>query len=583
VIPMPYVKLDTGILDSSLWVMKTERDIFITALLMAKPRELKAETEPLKVDSLDPDSWIIPRGWYGFVEAAGPGIANRAGVDRDKGIKALKVLCSPDPESRSPEFDGRRMARVSGGYIVLNFDKYREKDHTAADRARRYRDRKRRLKDLYLHQGSESPAAALARIEAKRERERQLRAETSHRDVTYPSCNITQAEAEAEAEANNPSPTSKGSRARARKTTAKKVLMAFRKRGDEWVSDCGDYTVYVSRRIRQGDETEVNWAAKHLGRLFPDPTGICKKCDTYGSRGEAQQACREHKRRRLAEQLGQDPATLSQTSPETRRSGVDPSSDPSESPSPSDGSQGSCRRCGRAQDRYRGNGKLCSACHQLGKQMARHDGLSPGINDERAQAILEALLSHATLDGIGDRVGVANWHAARLGPNSPNKLTVERVFECIGIVAQEAQDHKLETGELKSGRECIKHLRHLTAMHEHEYASARAKAKEREEPVKPRKKERYVPPSGPDPKTRRATLQEMTNTLSVSSDVTSKPFTKQQAPEQAGQLIKKLGGDMAIGGAKVRPEPSALWCDSCETDTHNSLDCKWFKESLKES
>jgi hypothetical protein len=34
------------------------------------------------------------------------------------------------------------MARIDGGYVVLNYMKYRERDYTAADRQRRYRLRK---------------------------------------------------------------------------------------------------------------------------------------------------------------------------------------------------------------------------------------------------------------------------------------------------------------------------------------------------------------------------------------------------------------------------------------------------------
>jgi hypothetical protein len=44
-------------------------------------------------------------------------------------------------ESRTPDFDGRRLVRVDGGYVALNFAKYREKDHTAAERSKRYREK----------------------------------------------------------------------------------------------------------------------------------------------------------------------------------------------------------------------------------------------------------------------------------------------------------------------------------------------------------------------------------------------------------------------------------------------------------
>lgn len=58
-------------------------------------------------------------------------------------MAALKKLTEPEPESRSQDFEGRRMVRIDGGYVILNFMKYRDKDHTGAERAKRYRERKK--------------------------------------------------------------------------------------------------------------------------------------------------------------------------------------------------------------------------------------------------------------------------------------------------------------------------------------------------------------------------------------------------------------------------------------------------------
>jgi hypothetical protein len=144
---MAFVKLDTGILDSTLWIERDCREIFITALLMAEPREFNHSLPQIAVVSLDLTGFQAPPGWYGFVSAAGSGIINRAGVDRDAGWEALRKLGEPEPESRSKEFDGRRMIRVNGGYLILNYMKYRDKDHTAAERQRRLRARKKALED----------------------------------------------------------------------------------------------------------------------------------------------------------------------------------------------------------------------------------------------------------------------------------------------------------------------------------------------------------------------------------------------------------------------------------------------------
>jgi hypothetical protein len=146
---MPFVKLDCGILNSTLWIDRAARELFITALLMAEPYELLEPLPQIAVDALDFTGWHVPPGWYGFVEAAGPGIIHRAGLDDGPGpiyqaaVEALRRLGEPEPASRSHEFEGRRLVRVDGGFIVLNFIKYREKDATTADRSRRWRERQR--------------------------------------------------------------------------------------------------------------------------------------------------------------------------------------------------------------------------------------------------------------------------------------------------------------------------------------------------------------------------------------------------------------------------------------------------------
>jgi len=140
---MAFVKLDTGILNSSVWVDLETRNVFLTALLMATPYELREETPQLAVDSLKPTGWMVPPGWYGLAEAASVGIVRQAGVDQARGLEALARMGEPEEWSRSQEFGGRRIVRVNSGFIVLNFMHYRDKNHGAADRQRRYRDRKR--------------------------------------------------------------------------------------------------------------------------------------------------------------------------------------------------------------------------------------------------------------------------------------------------------------------------------------------------------------------------------------------------------------------------------------------------------
>lgn len=141
---MPFVKLDTGILDSTLWLDRDARECFVTALLMAIPQEFEKPIQQIEVNTLEHTDFAAPPGWYGFVPAAGVAIVRRAGIpDIERGFAALVRLGSPEAESRSPEFEGRRMIRINGGYLILNFMKYRDRDYTGAERAKRYRSRRK--------------------------------------------------------------------------------------------------------------------------------------------------------------------------------------------------------------------------------------------------------------------------------------------------------------------------------------------------------------------------------------------------------------------------------------------------------
>lgn len=138
---MTFVKLDCTILRSTIWMDRPAREVFITALLMAEPREFTESVEQLRVGAIEPTGWSAPPGWYGFVPAAGPGIVGAALLPQDEGMAALERLGSPDPESRSQAHGGRRMIRIDGGYLVLNYMKHRDKDHTSPLRSARYRER----------------------------------------------------------------------------------------------------------------------------------------------------------------------------------------------------------------------------------------------------------------------------------------------------------------------------------------------------------------------------------------------------------------------------------------------------------
>lgn len=138
---MAFVKLDVGILDSTLWAMPAERDLFLTGLCMAKPFTLKEPLPQLDVATGQETGFQVPPGEYGFIPSAGEGIVRRAMLSKARGLGALAVLGEPEAGSRSADFEGRRLVRVNGGYIVLNYMKYRDMDYTNADRQRRFRAR----------------------------------------------------------------------------------------------------------------------------------------------------------------------------------------------------------------------------------------------------------------------------------------------------------------------------------------------------------------------------------------------------------------------------------------------------------
>jgi hypothetical protein len=140
---LSYLKLDHGILESSLWQDRDARDLFLVALLLARLRRFAQAQREIAVRELSETGYEIPAGEYGYVEASSLAIISRAGLDREAGLAALERLAAPDPESRSSAHGGRRLVRVEGGFIVLNYARFSVKDHTAAARQQRLRDRQR--------------------------------------------------------------------------------------------------------------------------------------------------------------------------------------------------------------------------------------------------------------------------------------------------------------------------------------------------------------------------------------------------------------------------------------------------------
>ena len=199
---MAFVKLDCGMLDSTIWFDRESREVFITALLMAEPREFKEPQPQYELDQNEPTGWIVPAGWYGFVPASGEGIIRRCGINFEAGITALYKLGAPDQFSRTPDYDGRRLVRVDGGFIVLNFMKYRDRDYTGAERQKRWRERKKMGRVTPLHNNdvtsvTQAEAEAEAEEYTKRERRPKFVAPTIE-EVKLQAAKIGMPEMEAE-------------------------------------------------------------------------------------------------------------------------------------------------------------------------------------------------------------------------------------------------------------------------------------------------------------------------------------------------------------------------------------------------
>ncbi len=71
-------------------------------------------------------TFLALKNRFGEVAGSIPGIAHAAHVPLAAAEKAIKKLESPDPYSRTKDHAGRRIEPISGGWRVLNHEKYRQ-------------------------------------------------------------------------------------------------------------------------------------------------------------------------------------------------------------------------------------------------------------------------------------------------------------------------------------------------------------------------------------------------------------------------------------------------------------------------
>ncbi len=127
-----FVKLDSGILASSVWSEPIEtRIVWITILAMAD------------------------RG--GFVAASLSGVQRAANLPIEDVEKAIQTLQSPDTDSRTSAHEGRRIEKIEGGWIILNYSMYREKQYKESQKEAA-REGMRRLREERKREQLDEPA-----------------------------------------------------------------------------------------------------------------------------------------------------------------------------------------------------------------------------------------------------------------------------------------------------------------------------------------------------------------------------------------------------------------------------------------
>jgi hypothetical protein len=105
----------------------------------------------------------------GFVFASIPGLANRARVDIESAREAIQKFQQPDPDSRTKDFEGRRIEEVDGGWRLLNYAKHRAiRDE---EERREYMKNLMRKKRSVSNVSRSNPSLSQAEAEAEAEAE----------------------------------------------------------------------------------------------------------------------------------------------------------------------------------------------------------------------------------------------------------------------------------------------------------------------------------------------------------------------------------------------------------------------------
>lgn len=158
-----YNKLFTKILDSSIWLAPDPQRIVWITLIAAMDR-------------------------YGVCQfACAENLAARARVDVTATKEAILAFESPDPLDPTQEFEGRRIERIPGGWLVLNAEKYRDMVTAAVaaektkERVRRHREAKKAVTVGNGLQRSVTPSDAVSGSVSNHQNQRAIKIASSEK------------------------------------------------------------------------------------------------------------------------------------------------------------------------------------------------------------------------------------------------------------------------------------------------------------------------------------------------------------------------------------------------------------------
>ena len=111
-------KLDSGIVESSLWVK--DHDVLRVWIYM-----------------------LARANAQGYVSGSAPSVAHQCLIQTDRFLEIIEELSAPDPHSRTATDEGRRIRAVPGGWQIINHETYRNDilRGSSTERVRRYREK----------------------------------------------------------------------------------------------------------------------------------------------------------------------------------------------------------------------------------------------------------------------------------------------------------------------------------------------------------------------------------------------------------------------------------------------------------